>query len=138
MAVLGKMSTSGQRPRVLRDAVHTDQVPTEDLPELIAFAWLREDSPTADISEADWLEVFATAGFFYYPPGRRRQPARSPSTAEPGRTGGSGCLGPKLVTSHSYLVVATLGSARRLSMPPLLSLLRYWPTFTAQARAGPW
>jgi hypothetical protein len=57
---------------VLRDAVHTDQVPTEDLPELIAFAWLREDSPTADISEADWLEVFATAGFFYYPPGRHR------------------------------------------------------------------
>jgi hypothetical protein len=43
MAVLGKMSTSGQRPRVLRDAVHTDQVPTEDLPELMLTTDSLED-----------------------------------------------------------------------------------------------
>lgn len=70
--VLGNMSTSGQRPRVLRDAVHTGRIPADDLPELIAFAWLRDDSPTADISETDWLGIFATAGFFSYPPGRHR------------------------------------------------------------------
>jgi hypothetical protein len=72
IAVLGSMSTSGQRPRVLRDAVRTRQLQAEDLPELIAFAWLRDDSPTSDISEADWLEVLGAAGFFSYPPGRQR------------------------------------------------------------------
>ena len=72
IAVLSTMSPSSQRPRVLRDAVRAAQVPADDLPELIAFAWLRDDSPTADISEADWLEIFAASGFFSYPTGRHR------------------------------------------------------------------
>jgi hypothetical protein len=42
------------------------------LPELITFAWLRDDSPTAEVSEADWLEIFAATGFFSYPAGRHR------------------------------------------------------------------
>ena len=72
IAVLSTMSPSSQRPRVLRDAARAGQVPADDLPELIAFAWLRDDSPTADISEADWLEIFAASGFFSYPTGRHR------------------------------------------------------------------
>lgn len=67
-AVLSRMSGSGSRPRVLRDAFRADEVPAADLPELIAFAWTRDDSPTSDISEADWLEIFRLAGFFTFPP----------------------------------------------------------------------
>jgi hypothetical protein len=47
-------------------------VPVEDLPELIACAWLRDDSPTSDITESDWTEIFKTARFFSYPLGRSR------------------------------------------------------------------
>lgn len=70
MGVLGNMMPSAQRPRVLRDAIRASRVPLEDLPELIAFAWLRDDSPTSDISQSDWTEIFKAAGFFSYPPGR--------------------------------------------------------------------
>ncbi len=68
IAVMSEMSSSGQRPRVLRDAVRAGRVPDGDLPELIPFAWTRADEPTSDISEADWLEIFRHAGFFSYPP----------------------------------------------------------------------
>lgn len=68
--MLGDMMPSAQRPRGLRDAVRAGRVPVEDLPELIAFAWLRDDSPTSDITESDWTEIFKAAGFFSYPPGR--------------------------------------------------------------------
>ena len=68
--VLGDMMPSAQRPRVLRDAVRASRVPVDDLPELIAFAWLRDDSPTSDITEPDWTEIFKTVGFFSHPPGR--------------------------------------------------------------------
>ena len=67
IALLSIMSPSGQRPRLLRDAVRAAQVPDDDLPELIAFAWLCDDSPTNDITEADWLEIFAASGFFSHP-----------------------------------------------------------------------
>ena len=66
--VLSQMPGSGSRPRVLRDAFRAGEVPVADLPELIAFAWTRDDSPTSDISEADWLEIFRHAGFFTFPP----------------------------------------------------------------------
>ena len=62
------MSGSGSRPRVLRDAFRAGKVPAADLPELIAFAWTRDDSPTSDIGEADWVEIFRRAGFFTFPP----------------------------------------------------------------------
>jgi len=134
MAVLENMSTRGRRPRVLRDAVHTNRVPTEDLAELIAFAWPRDDSPTADISETDWLDIFATARFFSYPPGRHRP--TGPITLYRGARpdGRLRMSWSELVTSHSYLVVAMLGSTQRRSMPPPLSRLRYWPTFAAQPK----
>jgi hypothetical protein len=70
MRVFSDMMSSGQRPRVLRDAIRASRVPIQDFPELIAFAWLRDDSPTSDITESDWTEIFKTAGFFSYPPGR--------------------------------------------------------------------
>ncbi len=68
ISVLSEMSQSGERPRVLRDAFMKGRVPSGDLPELIAFAWTRDDSPTSDISEADWLEIFRHTGFFSFPP----------------------------------------------------------------------
>jgi hypothetical protein len=52
MVVLSEMSLSSQRPRVLRDAVSAGRVPDGDLPELIAFAWTRDDEPTSEIGEA--------------------------------------------------------------------------------------
>lgn len=73
--VLSEMSASGSRPRVLRDAFRAGTVPAADLPELIAFAWTRDDSPTSDISEADWLEIFRHVGFFTFPPLRAGRPA---------------------------------------------------------------
>lgn len=63
---------SAQRPRVLLDAIRGGRVPTEDLPELIAFAWLRDDSPTSDITESDWTEIFEASGFVSYPQARSR------------------------------------------------------------------
>lgn len=67
-SVWADMSPSAQRPRVLRDAFRVGRIPAGDLPELIAFAWTRDDSPTSDISETDWLEIFRHTGFFSYPP----------------------------------------------------------------------
>jgi hypothetical protein len=75
ISVLSEMSTSGQRPRVLRDRFREGNLPAGDLPELIAFAWTRDYAPTSDISEADWLEIFHEAGFFSYPPNSRGRPA---------------------------------------------------------------
>jgi hypothetical protein len=66
------MVLSAQRPRVLLDAVRGGRAPVADLPELTAFAWLHDDSPTSDVSESDWKLVFKSAGFFSYPPGRSR------------------------------------------------------------------
>jgi len=72
MRVLGDMMPSAQRPRVLLEATRAGRVPIEDLPELIAFSWLRDDSPTSDVTESDWKKIFETVGFFSYPPGRNR------------------------------------------------------------------
>lgn len=74
--MFGEMVSSAHRPRVLRDAFRAGRVPVEDLPELIAFARLHDDSPTSDVSEADWLRIFATVRFFSYP-GRRSRPTAS-------------------------------------------------------------
>lgn len=72
IAVLSDMSISSQRPRVLYSAVEAERVPHEDLPELIAFAWLHDDSPTAELTEAEWLSILAITGFFSYPQPRQR------------------------------------------------------------------
>ena len=45
-------------------AFQSGMIPSGDLPELIAFAWTRDDSPTFGVSEASWIEVFERAGFF--------------------------------------------------------------------------
>ena len=68
IAVMHQLSVSGERPAVLLRAVQSGTVPSSDLPELIAFAWTRDDSPTSGVSEAAWIEVFERAGFFTYPP----------------------------------------------------------------------
>lgn len=77
ICVMSEMSGSGQRPRVLRDAVRAGRVPGGGLPELIAFAWTRDDELISDISEADWLEIFRHFGFFSCPPISGGRPARA-------------------------------------------------------------
>jgi hypothetical protein len=74
MRVLGDMMPSTQRPQVLLHAVREGRVPVADLPELIAFAWLRDDSPTSGVSESDWTQIFKSLGFFSYPLGGRSRP----------------------------------------------------------------
>lgn len=67
-AVFSEVRTSGQPPVALRDAVRAGRIPVSDLPEIIANIWTWDDSPTSDLGEADWLEIFRAAGFFSYPP----------------------------------------------------------------------
>jgi hypothetical protein len=60
--------------RALLDVVRADRLQLSDLPEIIANVWTRDDSPTSDLSEAGWLEIFRAAGFFCYPPLAVRSP----------------------------------------------------------------
>jgi hypothetical protein len=85
IAVMHQLSLSGERPAVLLHAFQSGTIPPADLPELIAFAWTRDDSPTSSSSEAAWIEVFARAGFFTYPPVSTGRPA-SPVTLYRGST----------------------------------------------------
>lgn len=68
LRVMHQLSVSGERPAVLLRAFQSGAIPSGDLPELIAFAWTLDDSPTRGVSEAEWIEVFERAGFFTYPP----------------------------------------------------------------------
>jgi hypothetical protein len=69
-----KIRTGSQPSVALRDAVKAGKIPANDLPEIIANLWTWDDSPTSDLGEADWLEIFRAAGFFSYPPLVVRQP----------------------------------------------------------------
>jgi hypothetical protein len=73
-AVFSEIRTSRQSSLALRDAVRTGKIQASDLPEIIANIWTWDDSPTSDLGEAAWLEIFRTAGFFSYPPLVVRQP----------------------------------------------------------------
>jgi len=68
IAVMHQLSVSGERPAVLLRALQSGTVSSGDLPELITFAWTRDDSPTSGVGEAPWIELFERAGFFTYPP----------------------------------------------------------------------
>jgi hypothetical protein len=60
---------STRRPaRALHDAVTAGHISLSDLPEIVANIWTWNDSPTSDLSEAGWLEIFRQIGFFSYPP----------------------------------------------------------------------
>lgn len=72
--VFSEIRTSGQPPLALRDAFQAGRIPVRDLPEITANTWTRDDSPTSDLGEADWLVIFRGAGFFTYPPLAVRQP----------------------------------------------------------------
>jgi hypothetical protein len=77
IAVMHELSVSGERPAALLRAFRSGTIPARDLPELIAFAWTRDDSPASGVSEAAWIEVFERAGFFTYPPVSIGRPASS-------------------------------------------------------------
>lgn len=85
--VMHELSVSGHRPVGLLRAFKEGTIPPGDLPELISFAWTRDDSPTSDVSEAAWIEVFERAGFFTYPPVSAKRPT-SPITIYRGSTAG--------------------------------------------------
>ncbi len=73
-AVFSEIRYGGQPPLALRDAVRAGRIPASDLPEIIANIWTWDDSPTSDLGETGWLEIFHAAGFFSYPPLVVRQP----------------------------------------------------------------
>jgi hypothetical protein len=85
IAVMHQLSVSGERPAVLLRTFQSGTVPSCDLPELIAFAWTRDDSPTSGVSETAWIEIFESAGFLTYPPVSIGRPA-SPVTLYRGST----------------------------------------------------
>src|ERR1700730_11817308 len=85
IAVMPQLSVSGERPAVLLRAFHSGKVLPGDLPELIAFAWTRDDSPTSSVSQAAWIEIIERAGFFTYPPVNTGRPT-SPVTLYRGST----------------------------------------------------
>lgn len=72
--VFSEIRNSGQPPLALRDAFRAGKIPVSDLPEMITNIWTRDDSPTSDLGETGWLEIFHAAGFFSYPPLVVRQP----------------------------------------------------------------
>jgi hypothetical protein len=82
ITVLSQIRATGQRSRALRDAVQAGRIRAGDLPQIIADVWLWDDSPTSDLSEADWIQVFRTAGFFSYPPLLSRRPDGSQAPLE--------------------------------------------------------
>lgn len=65
---------TGVPAQALYEAVRAGEVCASDLPEMIASVWTRDDSPTTDLGEAGWVEIFRAAGFFVYPPLAVRQP----------------------------------------------------------------
>jgi hypothetical protein len=75
--VMARMVTSANRPTVLHDAFRNGHLSAADLPELIAFAWLYDDSPTSQLPESDWLSMFRAAGFFCEPSNLMEAPTRS-------------------------------------------------------------
>jgi hypothetical protein len=83
--VMHQLSVSGERPDVLLRAFQSGMIQPDDLPELIAFAWTRDDSPASGASEAEWIEVFERTGFFTHPPISTGRPA-SPLTVYRGST----------------------------------------------------
>jgi hypothetical protein len=85
ITVMHQLSVSGERPTVLLRAFEAGAIPYGDLPELIAFAWTRDDSPTSGVSEAKWIEVYERAGFFTYPPVGTGRPS-APVTVYRGAT----------------------------------------------------
>ena len=74
---MSEMSPSRQRPRMLIDAFKAGRIPPADMPELIQFAWTYDDSPTSDLGEAAWIDLFEHVGFFTYPPVQVGRPASS-------------------------------------------------------------
>lgn len=84
LRLLSELSSSGNRPRVLFDAVSNGRAQLADLPELIAFAWLNTDEPTQVIDEAAWTSIYRSVGFFSWPIGRKR--AEGPTTLYRGST----------------------------------------------------
>jgi hypothetical protein len=72
--VFSEISTNRNPTRALRDAFRSDRIPICDLPEIIANIWTWDDSPTSDICEEDWVEIFRRVGFFSWPPLVVQQP----------------------------------------------------------------
>jgi hypothetical protein len=83
ITALSDIRESGRGPQALLDALQAGRIAVGDLPPVIADIWLWDDSPTSDLSEADWIQVFRTAGFFSYPPLLSRRPDGSQAPLEP-------------------------------------------------------
>ncbi len=67
MQVMATIRGSASGPTVLSDAFRDGHLRASDLRELIAEAWLWDDSPTSQVPESDWLSMFRAVNFFTYP-----------------------------------------------------------------------
>ena len=57
----------GRRAAVLYEGFLIEPLTDTDRREAIAQAWLWTDSPTAELGENRWLEMFNSVGFFSWP-----------------------------------------------------------------------
>jgi len=62
--VLSRIRYSGNAARGLWDAVRVGKIPPDDLPPIIAALWTRNDAPTTDLGDEDWVEMFRAAASF--------------------------------------------------------------------------
>ena len=115
IAVMSEMSPSGQRPQVLHAAFQAGRVPVADLPELIAFTWLYDDSPTSNLGEAEWINLYNAAGFFSHPEGRMR-----PSEAVTVYRGATPDRVRRISWAERRQVAITLGTRHRWNGPAAL------------------
>jgi hypothetical protein len=138
MRVLSDMMPSTQRPRILLDATRAGRVPVEDLPELIAFAWLHDDSPTSDITESDWLEIFGQPDSS---PTRKAVAVRLPgsrSTVVLPLIASAACHGQMTVVLPACSDDAMLGTGRLHCIQRLSNRTRCSRFSGVRPRAGRW
>ena len=138
ITVMHRLSVSGERPTVLLRAFESGAMPSSDLPELIAFAWTRDDSPTCGVSEAKWIEVFERAGFFTYPPigtGRPSAPVTVYRRATAERAARMSWAAERNMAVQLSARHTRYGAAPGCTRRPC-DRMRYWRTWSAAVRAG--
>lgn len=60
--------SSNQPAQALHAQFRGSRVAFADLQQIAAHIWTRTDSPTSDLGEDEWIEIFQALGFFSWPP----------------------------------------------------------------------
>jgi hypothetical protein len=144
--VFSRIRYCGNPARGLWAAVGADEIAPDDLPPIIADLWTYNDSPTADLHEEAWAEVFRAAGFFSYPPLVRTGDGPPVPLERPGRamTLYRGVPRTGCAVCHGHATLTWRGCSEQ-DTPDLM--LRYcirqrscptisWPTWNGGVKAG--